>query len=100
MESLEQALQHKDYKSLSELAGQIATLYKRAVPYVLNKKLGDAMLYGAKVCKEISEGLKTNSITLKEIAVLVKDAATKMTAELPKQHWKKFCEDLSRVATF
>lgn len=72
----------KDDQFLSLVIGKIGKLYKKLVPYVTNEQLAEAVSYGGDVCEEIAERLKTNTITLKEIAVFAKDTAIKMTSAM------------------
>lgn len=79
---LEIGFQKNNGQLLSVVIGQIGKLYKELVPYVTNEQLAEAVSYGGDVCKEISERLKTNTITLKEIAIFAKDTAIKLTSAM------------------
>lgn len=86
VEPLEKAFQIKDDAALSSIFGAMGPLYKRVQPYVLDKQLGDTLYETGNVCLYISQRLKTTGMTLQELAIFEKEAATKITALLPKKH--------------
>lgn len=84
VEPLEKAFQVKDDAALSSVFGAIGPLYQRVQPYVLNKKLGDALYKAGNVCIYISQKLKSTGMTLQALADLEKEALIEITSLLPK----------------
>lgn len=85
VEPLEKAFQTKDDAALSSAFGAIGPLYKRVQPYILNKKLGDAVYKAGNACIDVSKKLKTTGMTLVELAASEKEAATLITSEPPNK---------------